>query len=49
MFGLRQRLEAWRGRASQPRDPNQTRIGTPAPPPPPAHLPVPSSPPPQLS
>jgi len=25
MFGLRQRLEAWRGRASQPRDPNQTR------------------------
>ena len=25
MFGLRQRLEAWRGRASQPREPNQTR------------------------
>ena len=24
MFGLRRRLEAWRGRASQPRDPSQT-------------------------
>ena len=28
MFGLRQRLEAWRGRASQPRDPNQTNAPT---------------------